>query len=166
MMKLDRMPVITKPGYDCWRDNANCPACSAGKVDDHGIYGGGLYFGVAATVNGVRTALVLDVLAHAYPASVPRPLRPEVAMPRGGVLGIHRHVVPGDACDWLGKLPCVCVTAGFGRAKELYEQYGNMSPDPKLRERDGELMQVADYIDQTEEFWAAMERQFFDWCVP
>jgi hypothetical protein len=69
---IERLPVITRAGFDCRGDNANCPSCNwlreHGKPpDDHGISGGVVLYAVRADVAGRRFVLSIEVLAHDYP---------------------------------------------------------------------------------------------------
>lgn len=153
-MKIDRLPVLKRAGFDCRGDNANCPHCAVRK-DDHGIYGGGYWFAVAADINGQRTVLVLEVMASHYPASVGRPLLDIVRRPRGAMLAVHRETSEGDTCDWLEGKKCTSEVAGFLRAGEIYEQHGNQTEDA-----------AADLTQQSDAFWEALELQLIQWCLP
>lgn len=156
MSKYERLPVGSRPGFDCRRDNSNCPACSRGDRGDHGIYGGGYWFPVATVHDGRRVVLVLEVLGIAYPPSCPPLPLDSLRRPRGAVITIHRELATGAKCDWMpAGSGCDNEVAGYMRAQELYKEFGNPTTDPTV-----------DLSSQSEEFWQALERQLEAWKVP
>lgn len=152
MATIERLQVLKRPGFDCWKDNANCPACSAGRVGDHGRSGGTYWFGVITTWEGMSVSLVLDVLGIHYPPTVEVPAF--LRKPRGASLVIHREV-GGDACEFLKGKRCEAEMGGYTKASEIYERYGNNTTDPSV-----------DLSEQSEAFWHALELQLEAWKVP
>jgi hypothetical protein len=157
MSTFERHPVLKRPGYDCWKDNANCPSCSVGRRGDHGRSGGLYWFTVSTDVDGRRVALVLEVLGIHYPPTVELPENLSfLRKPRGAVLAIHREtVLGGQVCEFLNGRGCDSEIGGYLRASEIYEQFGNMTTDSSV-----------DLSEQSEAFWTALELQLDAWKAP
>lgn len=159
MTAIERMPVRSRPGFDCRRDHANCPACKAQSENDHGISGGIAWYAVSADHDGRRVALVLEVLRRDWLPVTRAALRGEDderfvnRPPMGATLSLHYSDGTEHDCDWFGDGgKCRCEMIGYLDADQFYKQWGNADPNA-----------AADA--QSEEFWAALELQLQFWLA-
>lgn len=130
ILVIERLPVIERPGYDCWKDNANCPHCKR-KPGDHGISGGVSSFGVRTTYQGRLYAVELEVLCPNYPPTVDMSAWSERnKQTRGGALVLHGQAREGgEECLYLG-VPCDSSTIGFLAGDMLWKAHGDDSGGP------------------------------------
>jgi hypothetical protein len=150
---IERLPPIKTPGFDCRSDNANCPSCNARRAsgrpaDDHGVFGGSYFFGVATTDNGKRIGLSLEVFGIHYPPTVPEPIPAKVQTPHGAYLVVHRETDGDDSqCPFIGNgKHCETSTWSLILANEIYRETGVQTTD---RNRD--------ISEQPEALWMRLE---------
>lgn len=163
MTRIERLPVVVRPGWDCL--HGECPFPPHGRKHlggaSHGIHGDEFHYVIRTRlVDGRLAALSLAVYTDRYPVTVPR-TQARLYGANGASLDMHIQPRPDDAphpyryrrdtCDWLDGGMCEsdgsCLTA-----RDLYRDHGIQTDDPAV-----------DLTAQPESLWLAMERQFERW---
>lgn len=183
---IERLPVYTRAGFDCRKDNANCPSCKILRMrdpnafDDHGVFGGAAWFVVAVDLGvsgALRAALALEVLLCRYPSTVDRSSWGEAlsftSKPRGATLSFHRQVATGDPCTWLnphvpavGAIGCVDIASLSNDGIEIGPPCEHNVSFIEAGEIYGSLGNPdpdSDPSEQTEMFWNHLGRQLVEW---
>lgn len=147
-MTTTRLPPYHRPGFDCIRDNANCPGCKR-SPGDHGVSGGVAVYAVRDSDR--HTAVSLEVMLTQYPPTVPtypgmrggKTNRDDP--PHGGALVLHRPADGGELCHVID-VPCAYEIIGYIRGDEMYKHHGSQDPhvDPMV---------------QPESLWLALEAE-------